>query len=107
MLSVRGWRKRRRPTVSVGPEGIVVVPAPESVPPFQLKAEVTLSDCVPVMVPLFSVSVATLTGTSRVTVKLVIVAVSPAPGTPAPPQVEALLQLPLWLAVNVAAPSGS
>jgi hypothetical protein len=32
--------------------------------------------------------------------------VSPEPGTPAPPHVEALLQLPLWLAVNVAAPRG-
>jgi hypothetical protein len=34
------------------------------------------------------------------------VAVSPAPGTPAPPQVEALLQFPFWELVKVAANSG-
>src|SRR5437899_6465272 len=87
------------------PDGMVVVPEPDCVPPFQLKAVVTLIDCEPVIVPV-RVRVATVTGTSSVTVWPTL-AVSPAPGTPAPPHVEALLQLPLWLLVKVEARSGA
>src|SRR5258706_5426539 len=83
---------------------MVVVPEPDCVPPFQLKAEVTLIDCEPVIVPV-SVRVATVTGTSSVTV-WPTVAVSPAPGTPAPPHVEEALQLPFWELVKLAAPRG-
>ena len=51
---------------------------------------------------------ATVTGTSRVTTwPPLTVAVSPAPGTPAPPHVEALLQFPLVVLLKVAAASGA
>src|SRR6266542_2872653 len=93
------------PRVIVDAAGIGVVPEPDIVPPFQLKAVVTLIDCEPVRVPL-KVTFATVTGTSRVTAWLTV-AVSPAPGTPEPPHVEALLQLPLWLLVKVEARSGA
>src|SRR5213592_3700879 len=93
------------PRVIVDAAGIVVVLEPDMVPPFQLKAVVELIDCEPVRVPV-RVTVATVTGTSRVTVWPTL-AVSPAPGTPAPPHVAALLQLPLWLLVKVEARSGA
>ena len=81
------------PTV---PEAMVMVLAPESVPLFQLKMVVTFSELVPVIWPPESVSVATVTLLSSVTTwPPLTVAVSPAPGTPAPPQVVALLQLPV------------
>src|SRR5260221_11702930 len=86
------------------PDGIVVVPEPDCVPPFQLKAEVMLIDWEPVSVPV-SVRVATVTGTSSVTT-LPTLAVSPAPGTPTPPHVEELLQFPLCELVYVFAERG-
>src|SRR5436309_2184076 len=81
--------------------GMLVPPEPVSVPPFQLKAEEMVIGWEPLSVPA-RVRVETVTVTSRVTVWLTI-AVSPAPGTPAPPQVAALLQLPLWELVKLAA----
>src|SRR5437899_12990316 len=88
------------------PLGIVVVPAPEFVPPFQVNVDVTLSDCVPVTIPP-SVRLLTDTGTSRVTVwPPTTLALSPTPGTPAPPHVAALLQFPLCVLVNDAAARG-
>src|SRR6478752_4053677 len=87
------------------PEGMVVVDAPDIVPPFQLNAAVVVIGCVPVRVPV-RVTVPTVTGTSRVTV-WPTTAVSPAIGTPAPPQVDALLQLPFCVLVKVTAYSGA
>ena len=88
------------------PLGIVVVPDPEFVPPFQVNVDVTVSDWLPVTVPP-SVRLPTDTGTSRVTVwPPTTVALSPAPGTPAPPHVEVLLQFPLCVLVNDAAARG-
>src|SRR5438067_110806 len=106
MLSVRASSVPPPPTVITEPDGIEIVPLPESEPPFQLKAVVTVSDCVPFSVPPLIVSVETVTGISRVIVYPGFVAVSPAPGTPAPPHVEELLQLPDCVAVNDVAESG-
>jgi hypothetical protein len=95
LVSDRASRVPPPPTV---PEAIVIVLAPESVPLFQLKTVVTLREFVPVIWPPDRVSVETVTAVSRVTTcPPLTVAVSPDPGTPAPPQVVALLQLPDWL----------
>src|SRR5687767_12481270 len=83
---------------------MVVEPVPDIVPPVQEKVDVTVRLLDPVSVPLRIERPATVTGASTVTVMPeLIVASSAAPGTPAPPQVVALLQCPVVLAVKEAA----
>src|SRR5437764_2193452 len=105
LVSERVSRKPAPPTVAAA---MVVVPLPERGPPFQVKRVVTASDCVPLIWPPLRVRLATLTATSSVTTfPPLTVAVSPEPGTPAPPHVAALLQLPLVVLLNDAANSGA
>src|SRR5436190_171522 len=108
LLKVRVSRTPPPLTVAVEVAVLVMVPLPERVPLFQLNAELTEIDCVPLICPPLRVRVATVTGMSRVTTwPPLTVAVSPEPGTPAPPQVEALLQLPLVVLLNDAAKPGA
>src|SRR5213078_4447736 len=72
---------------------------------FQLKLPVMMIAWEPLRVPV-RVRLVTVTATSRVTV-FCTVALSPEPGTPTPPQVEALLQLPFCELVKLAACSGT
>jgi hypothetical protein len=78
-----------------------VAPLPDIVPSVHANVEVTVKSLGPVSVPFEIDRSATVTFVSTVTVlPFAIAAASVAPGTPAPPHVAALLQLPLCVDVN-------